>query len=189
MRALLASPQAVGESLRMSNTSGSAYPGTTIRADAFVSKGFSAVLLPSFLSTNTNRDCITRSCKPCFVSLRQMTLASAGGVTVAVFGNSLKEQQLLTAIQAMPLLLFGWSSFPEKRIVQQLRHVDDALFNLDSIPSSFSGEGRGCFEVRRRRNGSYTPALTLVSRLHCDLRSLQLAVQRQVDHSRRSLVN
>ena len=43
-RTLIASRQAVGESLRMSNTSGSAYPGTTIRADAFVSKGFSAVL-------------------------------------------------------------------------------------------------------------------------------------------------
>ena len=156
-RTLMASRQAVGESLRMSNTSGSAYPGTTIRADAFVSKGFSGCAFAFvFLSTNTNRDCITRSCENCFVSLRQMTLASAGGVTVAVSGNSLKEEQLLTSIQAMPLLLFGWSSFPEKRIVQQLRHDDDALFNVDSIPSSFSGEGRGCFEVRRRRNGSRT---------------------------------
>ena len=40
----MASRQAVGESLRMSKSSGSAGPGTTIRADAFVSKGFSAVL-------------------------------------------------------------------------------------------------------------------------------------------------
>ena len=47
-RTLMVSRQAVGESLRMSNTSGSAYPGTTMRADASVSKGFSAVLWPSF---------------------------------------------------------------------------------------------------------------------------------------------
>ena len=31
------------------------------------------------LSTRTNHDCITRSWKPCFLSVRQMTLASAGG--------------------------------------------------------------------------------------------------------------
>ena len=62
----MASRQAVGESLLVSNTSGSTYPGTTIRAEVFVSKGISAV--------GTNRDCITRSCKPCFLSVRQMTL-------------------------------------------------------------------------------------------------------------------
>ena len=43
--------------------------------------------MPSFLLNvpviNTNSDFITRSCKPCFFSVRQMTLASAGGVTVA----------------------------------------------------------------------------------------------------------
>ena len=33
----MASRHAVGESLRMSNASGSACPGTTMRADAFVS--------------------------------------------------------------------------------------------------------------------------------------------------------
>ena len=44
----MASRQAVGESLRTSNTSGLAYPGNAMRADAFVSNGFSAVLLPSF---------------------------------------------------------------------------------------------------------------------------------------------
>ena len=82
-RTPMVSRQAVGESLRMSNTFGSAYPGTTIRADASVSKGFSAVLLLSFLSTRTNRDCIARSCKACFLRVRQMTLASAGGITVA----------------------------------------------------------------------------------------------------------
>ena len=64
----MASRQAVGESLRMSNTSGSAYPRTTI---------------PSILSARTNRDCSTRSCKPYFLRIRQMTLASAGGITVA----------------------------------------------------------------------------------------------------------
>ena len=49
-----------------------------------------------------------------------MTLASAGGITVAAafschafhfLKNGLKEWQLLTFIQAMPLLLFGPSSF------------------------------------------------------------------------------
>ena len=38
---------------------------------------------PRFLSTSTNRDYMTRSCKPCFFSVHQITLASAGGITVA----------------------------------------------------------------------------------------------------------
>ena len=38
----------------------------TIRADAFVSTRISTVLLPSFLSTRTNRDCITRSLQTLF---------------------------------------------------------------------------------------------------------------------------
>ena len=49
----MASQQPVGQSLRMSNTSESAYPGTTMRTDNFVSEKFSAVLLPSFVSTST----------------------------------------------------------------------------------------------------------------------------------------
>ena len=36
------------------------------------------MLLPSLLSTSTNRDCMTRPCKPCFLSVRQMNLASPG---------------------------------------------------------------------------------------------------------------
>ena len=48
-----------------------------------VSQGFLAMLLPSFLSTSTTRDCMTRSCKPCFLRVRWMTLASAGSITVA----------------------------------------------------------------------------------------------------------
>ena len=104
----MASRQAVGESLPMSNTYGSAYPGTTIRAEAFVSEGVLSCAL------STNRNCSTRYCKPCFLSVRQMTLASAGGITVAavflpcipLFVNGLKEQQLLAPIQAMPLLFF-----------------------------------------------------------------------------------
>ena len=101
----MASRQAVGESLRMSDTSGSAYPGTKMRADAFVSNGFSAVLLPSFLSTSTNRDCMTRSYKTLFpqrapydfgFSWRYHRRCCIFLPYVPLFGNGLKEQQLLT---------------------------------------------------------------------------------------------
>ena len=66
----------------MSNTCESAYPGTTIRADAFVPKESQLWFYLLFVSTKTNRDCSTRSCKPCFLRVRQVTLASARGITV-----------------------------------------------------------------------------------------------------------
>ena len=128
----MASRQTVGESLRMSNTSGSAFPGTTMRADAFVSNGFSAVLLPSFLSTNSHRDCMTRSCKSCFLSVRQVTMASAGGITVTVAFSCHTFHCLETASRNSHA---GSSGFHEKCVVQQFRHIDG-----------------GCQKQRRKKN-------------------------------------
>ena len=119
-RTLISSRHAVGESRRTCNTSRSAYPGTTIRADAFVSIRFSAVHFPSFLSTSTNRDCRTQSCRPCFFQVHQMTLASAGGITVAAAFSCHARHRLETASK---------SCGHEKRIVQQLRHVDACLLD------------------------------------------------------------
>ena len=133
----MASRQAVGESPRMSNTSGSAYPGTTMRADAFfVSTGFSAMLLPSFLSTSTNRDCMTRSCKPCFLSVRQMTLASAGGITVAAafschafhcLETALRNSSFSRPLRPCHCFSLDRADSYEKCVVQQFRHDDVRL--------------------------------------------------------------
>ena len=75
---LIASRHAVGESRRMSKTCGSAYPRMPLHP-----VDFWRYSCPRFLSTSTNRDCMTRSCTPCFFRVRQMTLASAGGITLA----------------------------------------------------------------------------------------------------------
>ena len=167
-RTLLASRQAVGASLRMSNTSGSACPGTTMRADAFVSHGFSAVLLPSCLSTSTNRDCMTRSCKPCFLSVRQMTLAPPGAVTVAAafschafhcWDAASRNSSFSLPFRQCYCFSLDRAASAKNASCNNSDTLTRAFFNLDSITSSFSGEGsgkrtilQGCFEVRRRRN-------------------------------------
>ena len=152
----------------MFNTSGSAYPGTTMRADALVSKRLSAVLLPSFLSTTTNRDCMTRSCKPCFLSVRQMTLASAGGSTVAAALSCHAFHCLETASRNSsfsgpfrPCHCFSLdqADFTRNTSCSSSDTFARAFFNLDSTSSFSSRESSGtrpnfrdCFVVRRRRN-------------------------------------
>ena len=122
-RTPMASRQAVGESLRMSNTLKSAYPGTTIRADCLrvqkiLSKCFCLRFCPRQQTVTASHDLANlvstvfarwlgfrrRYYRCCCVFLREM------------------------AIQAMPLLLFGSSGFCEKCIVQQLRHIDACPF-------------------------------------------------------------
>ena len=165
----MASRQVVGKSLRMSNTCASAYPGTTIRADAIVSKGFSAVRLPSFLSTSTCRDCNDRSCKPCFSSVRRMTLASAGGITVAAAFSCHAFHCLEIAARnssfSRPFTPCRWFSldraaFARNASCNNSKHVDACPFQPRfHYLLLFAGVGsgkrsflRGCSEIRRRRD-------------------------------------
>ena len=210
----MASRQAVGKSLRISKTSGSANAGATIRADAFVPKGFSAVLFPSFLSTSPNRECITRSCRPCFLSVRQMTLVSAGGITVAGASPCHAFHCLETASRN--------SSFSRPLKACHCFSLDQAAFtrkascnNSDTLARAFSQTRLHSFLLFRRRlwpilytlglpRGQTTPQLIMhnistflsqdptcppVAHPPCDLQPLQPAVQRQADHHRRSRVN
>ena len=94
-----------------------------MRADAFVSNGFSTVFLPSLLSTSTNRDCRTRSRKPCFFvcAKRRRRYHSRCCVCpgVPLFGKCSKEQQHFMTVQATPVPFW---------IEQQFGHVDACLF-------------------------------------------------------------
>ena len=109
-----------------SNTSGSAYPKATMRADALTCKGFSVVLSPRFSSTSTKRDCLMflqgssndlrfgrmyHGCRWIFLPRPPL------------FGDGCKEHHFLATI-AMPLLLFGSSGFHQKCVMQKFRHVD-----------------------------------------------------------------
>ena len=92
------------------------------------------------LSTSANRDCMTRSCKPCFLSVRQMTLASAGGITVAAAFSCHAFHCLETASRnssfSRPFRPCHCFSFGSRRISREMRRVP-AQTRL-RVPSSTS---------------------------------------------------
>ena len=68
-----------------------------MRAEAFVGNGFSCVLLPAFLSTNTKRDWSTLLSWPFLRSVSRMMAASFGAITEAASLPNHAAYCLLTA--------------------------------------------------------------------------------------------
>ena len=109
-------------------------------------------------STRTNSGCITRSCKPCFLRVCQMTLASAGGITVAAAFSCHAFHCLETASRtnSFPRPFKPSHCFSLDRAVfarnASCNNTDTstrAFFDFDATPSSGLTEGRGCFNLKR----------------------------------------
>ena len=111
--------------------------------------------------------CMTRSCKPCFLSVRQMTLASAGDITVAAafscqaFYSETAPRNNSFSRPSRPCHGFSLdrADFARNASCSSSDTFARAFFNLDSISCFSSGKSSGtfpnfrdCFVVRRRHN-------------------------------------
>ena len=158
-RTLTASRQAVGESLQMSNTPGSAYPRTTIRADDFVSTRFSVVLLPSFLSTRTNRDCIYTILQTLFPQYspddfgfrwRYYRCCCVILPCIPLTENVSKISSFSRPFKPCHCFSLDRAAFARNALCNNSDTLTRALFHFDSTPSSGSTDGGRSFDLRRR---------------------------------------
>ena len=111
------------------------------------------MLLPLFLSTKTNRDCITRSCKPCLLSVRQVTLASPVAAAISCHAFHCLETASTNSSFSRPFkpchcFSLDPAAFAGIASCNNSDTLTRALFDFDSTPSSGSTEGGG----RRTRN-------------------------------------
>ena len=125
-----------------------------MRANAYVSNRIlGCARCPRSCPASTNRDCMTRSCKPCFLSVSRLTLASAGGITVAaafflpcipLLGHSTQRTAAFHDHSGHPIA-FPWIErlSRETGSATAQTHLTHACFNLDSVSSSSSEESSG----------------------------------------------